>query len=123
MRTPRSTKVDSEILAGAEPETKTLFFGTVISTERYILAWLIVRIFHVDWKSLGFHRNTLCLVCFEFIDGPTLSDWIHKKSSASPSEAMAVYLFLLDAVMAMENDGWVTPDLKPDNVFVTGPAQ
>lgn len=68
-----------------------------------------------DWEnSLGIHP----FYVMEYIQGPTLSDFIQARG---PSWIGVLLLQLLENLQALHEAGWIFGDIKPDNLIVSGP--
>lgn len=69
-----------------------------------------------DWIT---NRGQISFYAMEYIQGPDLLTFLHKKGN---SWNTILILQLLNDLNKLHENGWVFGDLKPENLIVTGPT-
>jgi eukaryotic-like serine/threonine-protein kinase len=76
----------------------------------------IVRVHDSDWIG------SVCFISLEFVDGPSLGQWMHGKSQAPLRQAAATVRDVAEAIHFAHVQGFVHRDLKPGNILLRSPG-
>ncbi|MBQ9949194.1 MAG: protein kinase [Clostridia bacterium] len=68
--------------------------------------------------NTGVHEGANYII-FEYVDGPTLKDYIRKHGVFSPRAAVNIIGHILDAIGYAHDHGVIHRDVKPQNVIIT----
>jgi serine/threonine protein kinase len=73
----------------------------------------------VESTDMGFARNDVPYIVFEYLEGALLSDEIYRLGGLTPRRALKIAHQVASALEAAHRAGIVHRDLKTDNVFLT----
>lgn len=66
-----------------------------------------------------FEANNTAYVVLEFVEGENLKDYVKEKKNLDESEALNIFLQLLNATKTIHEKNYLHRDIKPDNVLIT----
>jgi tRNA A-37 threonylcarbamoyl transferase component Bud32 len=73
----------------------------------------------VESTDMGFTRDEVPFIVFEYLEGSLLSDEIYRVRGMPPRRALRIATQIASALHAAHNAGIVHRDLKSDNIFLT----
>jgi serine/threonine-protein kinase len=73
----------------------------------------------VESTDMGFARNDVPYIVFEYLEGALLSDEVYRLGGLTPRRALKIAHQVASALEAAHRAGIVHRDLKTDNVFLT----
>jgi tRNA A-37 threonylcarbamoyl transferase component Bud32 len=73
----------------------------------------------VESTDMGFARNELPYIVFEYLEGALLADEVYRLGGLAPRRALKIAHQVASALEAAHRAGIVHRDLKTDNVFLT----
>ena len=68
-------------------------------------------------------ENGASYIVFEYIDGPTLKDYILEQGKFEPKRAASIIGNILDAIGYAHSEGIIHRDVKPQNIMITSDGE